>query len=188
MQPSWTDSNGEVTDEEDDSHPNHPYLESNVERAKTKQKKRKKKKPCSCQLCGRVASVKTPPYNAEPHHSGPTCVHSHHRFQVSEVKIQTFCCSAPAPCFAPNQSDVNRCLYLEERPFFVVIQTTSKHLGSVVSVPPLLFSQRRRGGGAFIVSASTLRHLARLFLSLLRLMWRASTKARPGNKREERVG
>uniref|UniRef100_A0A3B4YBC0 FBJ murine osteosarcoma viral oncogene homolog B n=1 Tax=Seriola lalandi dorsalis TaxID=1841481 RepID=A0A3B4YBC0_SERLL len=51
-----------------------------------------------------------------PHHPGPTCSYSHHRFQVSELKIQTFCCIAPASV-AQNQSDVNRCLYLEERHF-----------------------------------------------------------------------
>lgn len=59
--------------------------------------------------------------------------------------------------------------------FFLVIQTTSKcwawwslHLPFSVSGD--------EGGAAFIVSASTLRHLARLFLSLLRLMWGVSTK------------
>lgn len=44
-QPSWTDSNGKVTDEQDDSHPNHPYLEPNVENAEVpKQRKKKKEK------------------------------------------------------------------------------------------------------------------------------------------------
>lgn len=56
----------------------------------------------------------------------------------------------------------------------------------MVSVPPL-FSQRRRGRGAFIVSVSTQRHLARLFLSLLRLT-ASEHKARPGNRRGEHVG
>lgn len=93
---------------------------------KTKQKKERKKKSCSCQLCGRVTSEKHL-HTTEPHHPGPTCAHTQHRFEVSELKIPTFCCSAPAMCFAQSQSDVNLCLYLEERRFFVVIQTTSKH-------------------------------------------------------------
>lgn len=38
------------------------------------------------------------------------------------------------------------------------------------------------------MSVSTLRHLARLFLSLWRLMRRVCTKQRPGNKRGEHVG
>lgn len=153
---------------------------------KNKAKKTEKKKIVLLPTVWKCGLSKTPPYHRA---SSPWAYMriSHHRFQVSELKIQTSCCSAPAPCFARNQSDVNRCLYLEERRFFVVIQTTSKHLGSVVSVPSLL-SRWRRGGGAFIVSASTQRHLARLFLSLLRLMWRASTKQDLEAKRGEHVG
>lgn len=34
VQPSGTDSNGEMMDKEDDAHPRHPFLEPNVENAK----------------------------------------------------------------------------------------------------------------------------------------------------------
>lgn len=34
VQPSRTDSNGEMMDKEDDAHPRHPFLEPNVENAK----------------------------------------------------------------------------------------------------------------------------------------------------------
>lgn len=47
----------------DDSHPNHRLLQQlkkkRIQMLKTKQRK---KNLCSCQLCGRVTSVKTPPY------------------------------------------------------------------------------------------------------------------------------
>jgi len=97
----------------------------------------------------------------EPRHPGPTCLYSHHRFHVSELTIDVLLqhtssvfCSESMGC-EPWPSDKGP---------FVVIKTTSKHLGSVVSVPPL-FSQWRRVGGAFIVSVTSLRPLARLFLS-----------------------
>lgn len=74
---------------------------------------------------------------------------------------------------------VSWCLYLEERCFLYSVGTTSKLRASVVSVPPLR-SSPRRGRGAFGASASTPRHLAHLFLSLLRLTLPQSTKATPG--------
>lgn len=60
---------------------------------------------------------------------------------------------------------------------FVGIQTTSKPRAQRPLAPPLP-SQLRQGWGVFIASASTLRPLAHLFLSLLRLTWRWRTKAK----------
>lgn len=56
-----------------------------------------------------------------------------------------------------------------------MIQTTSKHWAQWSLYLPC-FLGGDKAGVRFIVSASTLRHLARLFLSLLRLMWWVSTK------------
>lgn len=112
MQLSWTDPTEEMMDKKDDSYSNHRFLESNV-----KQSKKRKRKSCSCQLCGRMTTVKHP-HTTEPHHPGPTCAYSHHCFEVCELKMQMFVAAHQLWVFAPNQSDVNRCLYYEERHFF----------------------------------------------------------------------
>lgn len=173
---------------EDVSYPNHRLLQQKVEKKEEPnvKNKAKKKNSCSCQLCGRVTSVKTPPYQraSSPSAYMRTFTPSLSSLWTEDTDIllqstsSEYCSESircePMPLFRGET-------------FFVVIQTTSKHLGSAVSVPPR-FSQRRRGGGAFIMSVSTLRHLARLFLSLLRLMRRVSTKQDPRNKRGGHVG
>lgn len=134
-----------------------------------------------------MTSVKTPPYHRASSPWAYMRIYTHnHRFQVSELKIQTFC-SAPAPCFAQNQSDVNRCLLFRgETVFFCSDSRQPLNTWAQWSpyLPPCSLSGDE-AGGAFIVSASTRRHLARLFLSLLRLMWRASTKAKTWKQKEK---
>lgn len=154
----------------------------------TKQKKkRRKKKSCSCQLCGRVISVKkTPPYHRA---SSPWAYMRIFKpllwslwTEDTDVLLQrtssVFCSESircePMPLFRPDV-------------FFVVIQTTSKHWAQWSLYLPCSLS-RDEAGVHFIVSATTLRHLARLFLSLLRLMWRVSTKQDLETKRGEHVG
>lgn len=68
MQPSWTDSNGErmtsilIIDFCNQMLKTKKRL--NVKnKAKKKKKEEERKESCSCQLCGRVTSVKTPPYH-----------------------------------------------------------------------------------------------------------------------------
>lgn len=122
----------------------------------------------SCK-CGRVTSVKTPRYRRAS--SFRTYIASFAPWLLKSPDWKQWRRDvAPASCFAQNQSYVSWCLYLEERCFLysVGIQTTSKHWASVVSVPPLR-SSPPCGRVAFGASASTLRHLAHLFLSLLRL-------------------
>lgn len=161
-------------DKKDDSHPNFESKE-----------KKQRKKSCSCQLCGRVTSVKTPPHHRA---SSPwaymrtftSSLWSLSTEDTDDLLLRTssmFCWESircePMPLFSGGM-------------FLCYVSDNLLTLGSVVSVPPL-FSQRRRGRGAFIVSVSTLRHLARLFLSLLRLT-ASEHKARPGNGRGEHVG
>lgn len=90
-------------------------------------------------------------------------------------------------CFAVTHQHLesNTCkvmpLFRGNTSIFVGIQTTSKHRAQRPLAPPPP-SQLRRGGGVFIASAAALRQLARLFLSLLRLTWRWSTKAKTRKK------
>lgn len=99
-----------------------------TEKKNKKTNKTHRKKIFSCQLCGRVTSVKTPPYHRA---SSPWA--DMRIFTPSLSATEDVCCSAPAQSFAHTHSDVNRCLYLEERLFLfsfflgIVIQTTSKH-------------------------------------------------------------
>lgn len=143
-------------------------------------RKRKEKIYRFCQLCGRVTSVKTPPHHRALSPWAYMCIStpSLSSLWTEDTDIllhrtsSVFC------------SESIRC---EPMPLFrggTRLCSDSANLyalGSVVSVPPL-FSQRGRAGGAFIVSVTTLRHLARLFISLLRLLWWVSTKQGLGTK------
>lgn len=69
MQSSWTDSNGgmkRMTPILPIDFWNQVLKTKKVLNVKNKEKKvtkERKKKSCSCQVCGRVTSVKTPPYH-----------------------------------------------------------------------------------------------------------------------------
>lgn len=88
--------------------------------------KKERKKSCSCQLCGRVTSVKHL-HTTEPHHRGLTCAYSHHRFEVSELKIQTFLLQRTSSVFCSESIRCEPMPLFRGETFFVVIQTTSKH-------------------------------------------------------------
>lgn len=88
--------------------------QNNNRKKNKKQIKHTEKKIFSCQLCGRVTSVKTPPYHRA---SSPWA--DMRIFTPSLSATEDVCCSAPAQSFAHTHSDVNRCLYLEERLFLL---------------------------------------------------------------------
>lgn len=96
-------------------------------KAKQEIKEWKKNPALASYKCGRVTSVKTPPYLRASSFRAYMCSFTPSLWSL--LTENTDVLWHQHHVFAWNQSDVNWCLYLEERCFlyFVGIQTTSKH-------------------------------------------------------------